>query len=106
MVSLIALVAIGFWMNISEKGQEKSFEQDDTVSEENQYQNGGQLDLFSIKDADLGEFIRLIGSSKKEIQKKLGDPSRIDASGYGFIIKIRKGMSKLEWSTERSSPFM
>ena len=80
----MALTVIGFWMNISENSQEKSFEQNDIALQENQPQNGEQVNVFSTKDLNLGELFRLIGSSKKEVQKKMGKPARIDVSGYGY----------------------
>lgn len=80
----MALTVIGFWMNISENSQEKSFEQNDIALQENQPQNGEQVNVFSTKDLNLGELFGLIGSSKKEVQKKIGKPARIDVSGYGY----------------------
>ncbi|MFB9987515.1 CAP-associated domain-containing protein [Bacillus benzoevorans] len=82
MISLVTVAAIGFWINVSDKeNQGVPDNQDYTVSDENQDENIQPSSAIHFKTEGL---FRLIGSTKKEVRKQLGEPSRVDLSAYGY----------------------
>jgi uncharacterized protein YkwD len=83
-ISLITIAAIGFWINVSDKeNQGDSDNQDYSFPNETQNENIQPAPSTTMHFKTEGIF-HLIGSTKKEVRKKLGEPSRKDLSAYGY----------------------
>nr|WP_295975321.1 CAP domain-containing protein [uncultured Bacillus sp.] len=78
-ISLLVLVVIGFWLNISDK--ENKEDSPNTIQSGD---SSKQSPVLSEKDIRRDSLLKMVGKSIGEVQNLFGEPTRIDLSSYGY----------------------